>query len=79
MSKRKNKEKEKEQLWDPWDGEYIGNIWGWKFSFISLGFLIFMMLIMWYRFETLNKSPFPLDQQVTPIEQIDSSATSPES
>jgi Arabinose efflux permease len=63
--------KQKEQLWDPWDGEYIGNIWGWKFSFFSLFFLVALILLMWYRFESLDKSPFPLDQQITPTEQND--------
>ena len=65
-------EQKKEQLWDPWDGEYIGNIWGWKFSIFSLIFLLCLILLMWYRFETLDKSPFPLDQQTTPIENTDS-------
>lgn len=25
--------------------EYIGNIWGWKFSFISLGIILFFLTL----------------------------------
>lgn len=53
MSK-KDTEKQRELPWDPWDGEYIGNIWGWKFSFISLGIILFFLSIAIYRFATLD-------------------------
>lgn len=35
--------------------EYIGNIWGWKFSFISLGIIVAMLLLMWYRYATMEQ------------------------
>ena len=47
----KDKKKPRIQLWDDWDGEYIGNMWGWKFSFISLGMIIvlsLLLLLTWY-------------------------------
>ncbi|MFT4666346.1 MAG: putative MFS family arabinose efflux permease [Polaribacter sp.] len=53
MSKR-DTEKQRELPWDPWDGEYIGNIWGWKFSFISLGIILFFLFIAIYRFAALD-------------------------
>ena len=55
MSKRPSN-KQRELPWDPWDGEYIGNIWGWKFSFISLGIILFFLFIAIYRFATLDNS-----------------------
>lgn len=35
---------------DPND-DYIGNMWGWKFSWISLGLILFTMCILIYRGE----------------------------
>ncbi len=35
---------------DPND-DYIGNMWGWKFSWISLGLILFTMCIVIYRGE----------------------------
>lgn len=46
--------KQRELPWDPWDGEYIGNIWGWKFSLIGLGIILFFLFIAMYRFATLD-------------------------
>lgn len=31
------------------ESEYIGNIWGWKFSFISLGIILFFTGLALYR------------------------------
>lgn len=31
------------------ESEYIGNIWGWKFSFISLGIILFFVGLALYR------------------------------
>jgi predicted MFS family arabinose efflux permease len=39
---------------DPMDGEYIGNIWGWKFSFIGLALLILLLGLMIYRHYSLG-------------------------
>ncbi|MFK7806479.1 MAG: hypothetical protein AB8F74_01635 [Saprospiraceae bacterium] len=46
--------KQPELPWDPWDGEYIGNIWGRKFTLISLGIILFFLTIAIYRFATLD-------------------------
>ena len=34
--------------------EYLGNIWGWKFSFVGLGLIVFFLVIMWYRHSRLG-------------------------
>jgi predicted MFS family arabinose efflux permease len=36
------------------DGDYIGNIWGWKFSFIGLALLILLLGLMIYRHYALG-------------------------
>ncbi len=60
MSKRK-----KEGPWDPWDGEYIGNIWGWKFSFISLGIILFFLFIALFRYYTLTDPNTTIQTPIT--------------
>lgn len=40
---------------DPYDGEYIGNIWGWKVSFIALAVIVSMILLLWYRYSQLSE------------------------
>ena len=49
--------------------EYIGNIWGWKFSFISLGIIVVMLLLMWYRYTTINTFPPGSEKQTITIEK----------
>lgn len=39
---------------DPYDGEYIGNIFGWKISFIGLGVILFFTAVIAYRHYTLD-------------------------
>jgi len=34
------------------NGEYLGNIWGWKFSFISLAVITVLSLYVFYRYST---------------------------
>ena len=41
----KDQNPEEENRRDPFDGDYIGNMWGWKNSYIALAFLLFMMLL----------------------------------
>ena len=41
----KDHNSEQENKRDPFDGEYIGNMWGWRNSYIALAFLLFMMLL----------------------------------
>lgn len=48
---------------DPFDGEYIGNIWGWRNSFIGLVFILFMFAVLFIRIMTM-KEPV-----VDPIEE----------
>lgn len=48
------KNKEYHIFKDPFDGEYVGNIWGWKYSFIGLGIILFFLSIMIYRHYTLD-------------------------
>lgn len=37
------------------DKDYIGNIWGWKNSYISLIFIVIMCLLMWWRYEYVKE------------------------
>lgn len=39
---------------DPYDGDYIGNIFGWKVSFIGLGVIVFFVAWAAYRHYTLG-------------------------
>ncbi|PHN03783.1 hypothetical protein [Flavilitoribacter nigricans] len=48
---------------DPFDGEYIGNIWGWKFSFIGLALILLLLALMAYRHWKLGV-PFGQEQPV---------------
>lgn len=48
--------------------EYLGNIWGWKISFIGLGLIIVLSLLMLYRSCQIAENPNP-----QPIEQNDES------
>lgn len=59
---------------DPFDGEYIGNIWGWKISFIGLGFIVVLTALIVYRHLSMNV-PFRLDEpepttQEQPIDSL---------
>lgn len=49
---RNNKQK------DPFDGEYIGNIWGWKWSFIGLAVIVFFLLLVLLRQHQTGRSIF---------------------
>ena len=42
--------KKKKEYKDPYDGEYIGNIWGWKFSLYGLGLIVAMLLLVGVRY-----------------------------
>ncbi len=52
-----SKKDEKKTLWDEWDGEYIGNIWGWKNSYIGLVIISLMLALMIYRHATIEAVP----------------------
>ena len=60
------------QLWDEWDGEYIGNMWGWRFSMLGLALIIAVSLLVWYRYSQLEeseKSNNPIEIKAEPIEE----------
>ena len=43
-------EKKKPHFLDEYDhGEYLGNIWGWKTSFIGLAVILFFLALVWFR------------------------------
>lgn len=44
----------KEEKKDPFDGEYIGNIWGWKFSLFGAAMILFLLAVIVYRHYTLD-------------------------
>lgn len=46
--------KDNEEKKDPFDGEYIGNIWGWRFSLLGLLLLVLMAGLMAYRHYSLG-------------------------
>lgn len=47
------------------ESEYMGNIWGWKFSFVSLGIIVAMILLMGIRYLTMDKGTMPENLQTT--------------
>ena len=47
--------KKKKEYKDPYDGEYIGNIWGWKFSYYGLGLILVMLLLVGVRYCQVGK------------------------
>jgi len=40
---------------DPMDGEYLGNIWGWKISYIGLAVILFFVGVIIYREMTVGE------------------------
>jgi len=40
---------------DPFDGDYIGNIFGWKISFIGLGVMLLLGTVIGYRHYTTGE------------------------
>ena len=49
---------------DEYDGEYLGNIWGWKFSFISLAVITVLSLYVLYRYSTQEVPTEPTHQEL---------------
>ena len=45
---------EPDQKKDPFDGEYVGNIWGWKFSLFGLALIVVMSAWMLIRHISLG-------------------------
>ncbi len=57
-----NSEK-KDQIQD--EEDYIGNIWGWRFSMIGLALILLMLALMIYRHYTLD-IPFGGEEPASP-------------
>ena len=45
---------QEEEKKDPFDGEYIGNIWGWRLSLISAVMIVGLLSIVAYRHYALD-------------------------
>lgn len=43
--------------WKDEEAEYIGNIWGWKFSWISLAIILGTIGLMMVRYYTMDDPP----------------------
>lgn len=58
---------------DTFDGEYIGNPWGWRFSLFGLALILLLLAIMIYRHLSLgvpfNWQPEPEKQEV-PVDSL---------
>lgn len=39
--------------------EYVGNVWGWKVSFISLGVILLFSFLLWIRYITADPNHLP--------------------
>ena len=62
--------KDKEKVRQDKDQEYIGNIWGWKISYWSLGLLLFMLLAMGARYYYLKSTDqYPVRHNPAEIHQ----------
>ena len=63
-----------EEKKDPFDGDYIGNIWGWKFSLWGLGLIVFLLGMILYRHHVMGV-PFGLNPEEEPdnTEQLEHS------
>ncbi len=60
---------DKEERKDPFDGEYMGNIWGWRFSLIGLVLIVFLTGVIVYRHYVLDiPAGFedPMEEQAPP-------------
>ena len=52
LSKEERKEKSRKLLFGDYKDEYLGNIWGWKFSMISFIGLLFVGALAFYGIKT---------------------------
>lgn len=48
---------------DDFDGEYIGNMWGWKFSFFSLAMILVLSAVIAFRYFQTGEFPMPEQYQ----------------
>ncbi len=60
------KEKQDMKRLFPQSDEYIGNIWGWKLSFVSLGVIMFFGALIYYKHHYIAPVEKPTDLFETP-------------
>lgn len=75
---RDQPEKRSDERRDPFDGDYIGNIWGWRFSLIGLALIVLMGGIMIYRHYALGVpfgEPPPGESTEAPVDTLDRTDT----
>ncbi|MEL6865318.1 MAG: hypothetical protein AAFP19_12910 [Bacteroidota bacterium] len=58
-----------EERKDPFDGEYIGNIWGWKFSLMSLALILTLLLALWCRSTQLTEEDWQRYEEKIRLEE----------
>ncbi len=66
----------------PEEREYIGNIWGWKFSLFSLGLILLLAGIMLYRHVSLGVpfgGPPREEAKEAPVDSLQSQSSDPHS
>ena len=44
---------------DDFDGDYIGNMWGWKFSMFSLALILLFSAMIAFQYHKTGKFPMP--------------------
>ena len=59
---------DKNEKKDPFDGEYVGNIWGWKTTLWGLGLILVLLGMMVYRHIKMDV-PFGEFENVDIMEQ----------
>lgn len=74
---KEHQRKELQKIFGIKDDEYLGNIWGWKFSFISLGIILFATSIVIYAHvngivDARTGKPFP-KENVQMVDSVDHS------
>ena len=58
---------DKSERKDPFDGEYIGNIWGWKFSLFGGAVIVLLLALVIYRHQTMD---VPLGFEDPAVEKV---------
>ncbi len=67
---------QREMPWEPWDGKYIGNIWGKKFTRISIGIVVFFGVLIAVRYATIDPETYQrnierMDQVRDSVKQVE--------
>ena len=59
-------------LQDQGEEEYLGNIWGWKYSFIGLGIILFFFALYAFRVYTNpNHNPSEIKFEIEATKRVD--------